>query len=135
MYILIILCISFSEWIGNSSWLDQFLVARAASEVALQVHFSRLFKSKAILRCVLKPLRFVFHNCVVLNNCFNITRQIFVYTYKSLLYSNAFILNCTLFNSDGQLSDFHKQLFSVSKIVIITIVVKIHVFHIRMYSY
>ena len=37
VYILIILCISFLEWIGNRSQPDQFLVARAASGMSAKI--------------------------------------------------------------------------------------------------
>ena len=54
---------------------------------------------------------------------------IYIYIY---VYIYMYIYVCI---TDGRLSDFHKQLLSINKIVIITIIVKIHVFHIHMYSY
>ena len=42
MYIPIILCISFLEWIGNGSRPDQFLVARAASGKLLENRSSEI---------------------------------------------------------------------------------------------
>ena len=62
--------------------------------------------------------------------------QLCCFTIKPYQYSDTWnkhtdsknVKICTI--SDGQLSDFHRQLLSVNKILIITIIVKIHVFHI-----